>query len=406
MSHNPVDISQNKQWWLVSEYYQPCENATGQIMTAIAAHLSKANRVNVLTTTQGENTSAPEEANLKVFRIRDSKLDKNSLFQRLLRIVLLSLRLFFAILRHVKRGDTLISVTNPTVLTFLLRFGKMIRGFKVVLIVHDVFPENLVATGIIKKSNLFYPLVRWGFNNALNRFDAVLVIGRDMEQLMKQKISDHRKIHYLPNFAETGKIIPLDKNMNPIVREYELNNKLVIFFAGNIGRAQHIDFICMLILRMKKWEDIHFLLMGDGAMKTMLKAFIQDHGLSNTTLLPAMSRSMENTFLNAGDIGLVSLKPGLKGMGVPSKTYSYMASARPVLAMVEPGSEIDLMVREHDMGWCLNPLDIDQCVDTILALKDNPADIKAKGEAARRVCEKYYTPEIYTSKLIGIINSI
>jgi glycosyltransferase involved in cell wall biosynthesis len=282
----------------------------------------------------------------------------------------------------------------------------MIRGFKVVLIVHDVFPENLVATGIIKKSNLFYPMVRWGFNNALNRFDAILVIGRDMEQLMKQKISDHRKIHYLPNFAETGKITPRDKNLNPIIKEYKLTDKLVIFFAGNIGRAQHFDFICMLILRMKKWEDIHFLFMGDGAMKPLLTKFIQDHGLSNTTMLPAMSRSMENLFLNAGDIGLVSLKPGLKGLGVPSKTYSYMASGRPVLAMVESGSEIDLMLRQHDTGWILNPLDIDQCVDTILTLKENPGDIKAKGDTARHVCERYYTPEIYTSKLIGIINSI
>jgi glycosyltransferase involved in cell wall biosynthesis len=389
---------------MVSEYYQPCDNATGQIMTVISGMLAKHFQVNVITTTREGTVATADTPGLKIFRIRDSRLSKDSLIQRPLRILILSLRLFFNILRLVKKNDTIVSVTNPTMLTFLLQFGKMIRGFKLLLIVHDVFPENMVATGIIKRSNPLYLATRWAFSRALDSFDAVVVIGRDMEQLMKQKVRDQHKIHYLPNFAETDKIVPTEKRKNPIIIQYHLEDKLVIHFTGNIGRAQHVDFICRLLTNLKETSDIHFLIIGDGAMKEVLTRCIRENGLTNTTLLPAMSRNKENFFLNAGDIGLVSLTPGLKGLGVPSKTYSYMAAARPVLALVEPGSEIDLLIREHPIGWSLDPADLDHCVQAILALKDNPDEIKARGEMARKICENHYTPEKYTMNLIEIIN--
>jgi glycosyltransferase involved in cell wall biosynthesis len=399
-------IPGERQLWVVSEYYHPCDNATGQIMTVISRMLAKNFRVNVITTTPGETGATADTPGLEIFRIRDSRLSKDSLIQRPLRILILSLRLFVNILRLVKKNDTIVSVTNPTMLTFLLQFGKMIRGFKLLLIVHDVFPENMVATGIIKRSNPFYLVTRWGFSRAVDSFDAVAVIGRDMEQLMKQKIRDPHKVHYLPNFAETGKIVPTEKRKNPIIIQHHLEDKLVIHFTGNIGRAQHVDFICRLLTSLKETTGIHFLFIGDGAMKEILNRCIREHDLTNTTLLPAMSRNQENIFLNAGDIGLVSLTPGLKGLGVPSKTYSYMAAAKPVLALVEPGSEIDLLTREHPIGWSLDPADLDHCVHAILALKDNPDEIKARGETARKICEQHYTPEKYTGNLTDIINQL
>jgi glycosyltransferase involved in cell wall biosynthesis len=397
-------LTEKKQLWMVSEYYHPCDNATGQIMTVIAGMLAKNFPINIITTTQQGTSFSSDTAGLKIFRISDSSLNKDSLIQRPLRIFILSVRLFFNILRLVKKNDTIISVTNPTLLTFLLQFGKMIRGFKLLLIMHDLFPENMVATGIIKRSNPFYLITRWGFRKALDSFDAVVVIGRDMEQLMKQKIRNQLKIHYLPNFAETDKIVPSEKRKNPIIIQYHLEDKLVILFAGNIGRAQNVDFICELLTTLKQTSEVYFLIIGDGAMKEILAKCIRDNGLTNTKLLPAMSRKKENIFLNAGDIGLVSLKPGLKGMGVPSKTYSYMAAAKPVLALVEPGSEIDLLIREHPIGWSLDPVNLEHCVSTILALKNSSGEIKEKGELARKTCENYYTPEIYIENLIQIIN--
>ncbi len=375
-------------------------------MTVIADRISGERQVSVITTSQGTESAAGNSGSPKVFRIKDSRLNKDSLVQRPFRIILLSFRLFFAMLRLVKKNDTLVSVTNPTALTFFIRFGKMIKGFKAVLIVHDVFPENMVATGLITQTNPLFQLIRFAFNKSLDQYDAILVIGRDMEILMRQKIRDQHKVHYIPNFAEPDKIIPSDKKSNPIIRQLGLEHKLVMLFTGNIGRAQNIEFLCNLLLSVKDLPDVHFLFIGDGAMKEQFTQFIDQNRLANATLLPAMSREQENVFLNAGDIGLVSLTPGLKGMGVPSKTYSYMAAARPILAFVEPGSEIDLMVTEHKSGWSADPANLDQCTRLIFALRDQQDEILEKGRTARKMCEHYHAPEIYTSKLLEIINSL
>ncbi len=398
--------SDDGQLWIVSEYFYPCDNATGRIMTVIAGRLSLARPVNVITTTQDTDSAKATLPNPMILRIKGSRLSKDSLLQRPFRIMLLSFRLFFAILRKVKKNDTLVSVTNPTVLTFLIRFGKMMKGFKAVLIVHDVFPENMVATGLIKATNPLYHLIRVGFNKSLDQYNAVLVIGRDMEQLMKQKIRDPHKVHYIPNFAEPDNITPSDKKSNPVIRQLGLENKLVILFTGNIGRAQNVNFLCSLLLSVKQLAEVHFLFIGDGAMKEMLSEFIRENGLNNATLLPAMNRDQENVFLNAGDIGLVSMNPGLKGMGVPSKTYSYMAAAKPILAFVEPGSEIDLLVKERALGWSADPRDLDSCIQILAGLNGQWDEIRGKGGIARKTCQQYHTPEVYTSKLTEIINSI
>ena len=129
-----------------------------------------------------------------------------------------------------------------------------------------------------------------------------------------------------------------------------------------------------------------------------------DQGLPRSAVAFLTERGFDT--VHAGDIGLVSLKPGLKGLGVPSKTYSYMAAAKPILAMVEPGSEIDIMVKEHNIGWSIDPLDLEQCVRTILSLKHGSDEMRMKGETARKTCEKFHTPEVYVANLIAIINSI
>ena len=389
---------------MVSEYFRPCGNATGHIMTTVAELLANRRNVGVLTTTPPGNEQEP--AVPQVIRIPDVALDKNRLLQRLLRILLLSWRLFRAILKNVKRGDVVLSVTNPTALTLLLALGRSMRGYRVALIVHDVFPENLVPTGILSKNNPLYLLTRAIFNLALNRFDAILVIGRDMEAVMKSKIRNHRRIHCIPNFGDTMSIQPMPRSESPIIRELGLENKLILLLTGNIGRAQDIPFIREAMLQLKGDPAIHFLFIGDGALKPALEAFIRENELRNCTLHAAMPRSRENDFLNAGDIGLVLLAPGFKGLGVPSKTYSYLAAGKPVISLAEAGSETDLLVNEDEVGWSLHSGQVREFCELVKTLASDRIELKEIGLRARKICEEKYTPGIYAGKVGRIIDEL
>ncbi|MGY0522940.1 glycosyltransferase family 4 protein, partial [Pseudomonas aeruginosa] len=52
------------------------------------------------------------------------------------------------------------SGTNPALLLMTFPLLRYALGFKWVLLVHDVFPENLVPAGVLKKDSIAYRLVR------------------------------------------------------------------------------------------------------------------------------------------------------------------------------------------------------------------------------------------------------
>ena len=57
----------------------------------------------------------------------------------------------------------------------------------------------------------------------------------------------------------------------------------------------------------------------------------------------------------AADLHLVSLVPGLEGCVVPSKTYGILAMGKPIVAAVDEGSEVDLVLRVARCGVRVEP---------------------------------------------------
>ena len=101
--------------------------------------------------------------------------------------------------------------------------------------------------------------------------------------------------------------------------------------------------------------DIHFLFLGAGAKRRWVEEQVTRRGLTNVSLVASRPRREQADFLNACDVGVVALCRGMYGVSVPSRTYNIMAAGRPVLAIVEPGSEIARMVEEEGAGWVVPP---------------------------------------------------
>ena len=87
--------------------------------------------------------------------------------------------------------------------------------------------------------------------------------------------------------------------------------------------------------------------------------------LPNVTVLDTMPRADQQVFLNACDVGLVSLTTGMTGLGVPSKTYNILAAGKPVIAVVDPSSEIGLLIKEENIGWVVASADPEGLADAI-----------------------------------------
>ena len=94
--------------------------------------------------------------------------------------------------------------------------------------------------------------------------------------------------------------------------------------------------------------------------------------MPNVTFMDYQPLSRLNEVLACGDIHIIPLKPGLGSISVPSKLYSILAAGRPVLASVDPGTEIDAVVTQSGAGRSVRAGDTEAFIAALEALIDDP----------------------------------
>ena len=392
-----------KTIWIITEYYYPDENTTSYLLGLIAEGLTKYHNVNVITSTPGNKDEIKNS--VKIYRAKNSSFNKNDLYLRIIKHIICGLFLFLKARKLIKRGDEVFVVTDPATSVFFIRLLKIFIPFKLTFMVHDLFPENLLIINAIKESNLIYKIILGLFHWAYKDADRLFVIGRDMKALIEKKLKTQcPPIFIVPNFADVNIIVPMPREENLIIKNNGLENKFVLLFTGNIGRLQGIQNLMETMLLLKNDNEIHLLMIGDGAYLSMVENFKKDNMLTNITLLHSMERKYSNDFLNAGDIGLVSLINNCSGTAVPSKTYTYMAAGKPILAIMNKNAEISILINETNIGWNVepdNPEIFAEKLKEIAKLKD---EIKLKGENSRKVCCDHYSVEKTVLNILSSLN--
>jgi len=147
-----------KNFWIISQLFYPDETSTGYVMTKIAETLTNIGQVNVICGSsdyQSKNLSTKEKLNEKInlFRIQTPSLDKNKLLNRVFVFFYFTISVFFKIIIRVKKEETVVLVTNPPTLLFVVGLLKKVFKFKLIIILQDIFPENAAASGIRKQIN-------------------------------------------------------------------------------------------------------------------------------------------------------------------------------------------------------------------------------------------------------------
>jgi len=397
--------------WIISELFYPELASTGYIMTQIAKGLAKFMDVNVLCAqptyhSRGEKRIKYEVIEgIKIKRCWSTTFNKDNLIGRIANLLTISLSIFINCLIKLKKDDKVLVVTNPPSLPFFVSIVSKIKGANCSLLVHDIYPDLLEAVGKMQRGLLFC-IFRELNKFMLKKMEFVFVIGRDMKnKLIKDYVIDDRKIIFAPNWADVDDIIPLPKDGNILLRSYNLEGKFIVLYAGNIGYPNDIETIVYAARKLKEDDSVHFIFIGSGTKKRKLLSLINRFQLTNITVLPVMPRDKQNEFLNACDVCLVSLVKGMKGISVPSRTYNIMAAGKPIIAILEKGTEVAYIIDEEKIGWIVEPGNYQNLADIIIEAKKNRENTLLMGDRARKTAEKKYSFErvlhIFCKYLIG-----
>lgn len=289
---------------------------------------------------------------------------------------------------RVRRTDAVLAVSPPPTLGVAAYLVGRLRRAPFVFNVQDVHPDVAIEVGAIKGRRViaaFKKLERWIYDHA----DAVTVLSEDLRDNVASKTRDAAKVRVIPNFVDTGAIVPAERE-NSYRREHGLTGKTVVMYAGNVGLSQSLDLVVTAAGALAHEEDLVFVVNGSGTTRPQLER--EARGLRNLVFVDPQPPGRLPEVLAAADVHLVPLKRDLARSSVPSKTYSILAAGRPLIASVDPGTEVARVVEESGAGIAVPPDDSEAFTKAVRRLFENPAEGKSMGASGRRWIEGWASP--------------
>ena len=390
-----------KRLWIVTELFYPEETATAYIMTKIANHLTSKMDVNVIcgpaSYEGGERLcdSFKLDESVRVHRVSKTRFGKNGLVSRTFRFMEMTRRLVRELKTNLREGDEVLVVTNPAPLLLLAAAMRRTRRNKLYLLVHDVFPENTIPAGIVKsEKSVFYRLLKSRFDKAYSTADNLIVLGRDMKDLVCRKIGGNDdKVFVIENWADLNNITPIARGDDGMI---------VLQYAGNLGRVQGL----MELLQYFKAAANNHLQMsfyGGGAIEEDMKDYVMKAGVQNVNFYGTYLREEQSRILNSCDLAVITLAKGMYGLGVPSKTYNILAAGKPILYIGDPESEVAKMIDEFGVGFVFAPENADGIVGFLKRLSvDGKQELVKMGIKARKLAERQYSEKVLLDRYLEV----
>ena len=301
--------------------------------------------------------------------------------------------------------DAVVAVSPPITLAFAARLAAWRHGCPMVLNVQDVFPDVAVTVGELRSPRLIRSAGRLE-RAAYRASDAVTVLSADVEVNITAKVASlgHPPVvETIPNFVDSENLRPLDR-LTDYRHEHRLGDRIVVMYAGNLGHSQPLDLVLEAARRHRHRDDLVYVINGGGVRFQDLASAA--NGLPNLVVVGYQPADRLPEVLATGDIHLVLLKAGLASASVPSKAYSVLAAGRPVVASVDPGSEVARMVTDAGAGFAVPPDDPEALVAAVEYLAGEPELRNRLGAGGRVWAEKCRSSRTVAAAYLGLIERL
>ena len=219
-----------------------------------------------------------------------------------------------------------------------------------------------------------------------------VVLGKSMAARLAAFGVPEARIRVIPNWIDDQAIAPVPPADNALRREWQLHDKFVVGYSGNLGRAHEFDTLLAAADRLRGDRRFAFLVIGGGRQFDRLAGAIARRGLTSSfRVLPYQDRARLKLSLCVPDVHWISMHPPLEGLLFPSKFYGIAAAGRPMIALTGGRGEIANLVRRNDCGFVVEPGDADGFARAITHLADHPHLCATMGACARTMLEQHFS---------------
>ena len=407
-----------KKLLIYAHYYAPDVASTGQILQELAEGIADRFAVTVICAVPSYTGSVDpaytekpfyfETLNgVKIIRVRVPAFTKQNKLSRVKNILAYYRGARKATLLAGKQ-DYVYAVSQPPVLGGMLGvYGKKKCKAKLLYNIQDFNPEQIMAVGYSGMKPLLSLLMQVD-KNSCRKADKVIIVGRDMAKTLENRFGGKDVPSYcvINNWMDEKKVRPLpssDERVAAFRAKYGLDGKFVVMYSGNLGLYYDLPGLIRLLKPYRGRRDVAFAFVGEGAVEKELKEYARAEDLDNVVFIPYQAKEDLVYSLNAADVHWVVNAKGIKGVSVPSKLYGVMAAGKPVLGVLEEGSEARLIIEETGCGLVAAPGNYAAVAEILEKFISKQVDCAGMGAAGRAYLEKNLTKDVSMEKYVRTI---
>ena len=299
-----------------------------------------------------------------------------------------------------KKHDLIIA-TSPQFFTTWAAWGlSKIKRKPWIFELRDLWPESIKTVGAMKQGKVINILekIELGLYKSCNK--VVAVTDAFKTNLINRGI-DAKKIEVVTNGSNVELFSAREKN-HELLKSLGLENKFIIGYIGTHGMAHSLDFIVSSISKIED-EAIHFLFIGDGAMKEKVLKIADNLKVENATFLNPIKKEEVPEYLNICDVSLAPLKKedNFKTV-IPSKIFEASAMLKPTLLGVE--GQAQEIIETHNAGLCFEPENEKDFLEKIYILKNDKEKYKDLKKGCAELAIEYDRKKL-AEKMLKIIKS-
>lgn len=344
------------------------------------------------------------EENGRLLKLRIGNTQKTNIVEKGISTVLIEPQFVAAIKKYFSdvKFDLVLYSTPPITLVSAIRFVKERDQAKTYLMLKDIFPQNAVDLGMMRKDGVKRLLYQY-FRKKEKKLYAISDRIGCMSQANVDYVLKHNpevpkdKVEICPNCIEVQDMRLTEAEKMQMRNKYGIPlDKKVFVYGGNLGKPQGIPFIIECLKTQENNDKSYFLIVGDGTEFGKLEAYFEDAKPTNMKLMKRLPKEDYDRMIAACDVGMLFLDHRFTIPNFPSRLLSYMQAGLPVLACTDPNTDVGKIIVDGGFGWwCESNRSTEFSKCLILALQDELME--------KKICAFDYLHDNYNVKQCMIL---
>lgn len=398
----------------INRFFYPDHSATSQILSDLAFALARDGaEIHVLTSRQiydqPEAMLDPEAIvdGVRIHRLSTTRYGRSGLLGRAFDYLSFYAAIARRLDRLANRGDIVVAKTDPPLTSIPAGILARRRAAHLVNWLQDVYPEIAIELGVPGIAGPLGRVLTRLRDHSLQVADVNVVLGSSMADRLRTRGIDADRIEVIPNWTDDHLVTPVPRDRNPVRKSWGLEDKFVVGYSGNLGRAHEFETVLTAAGALRDAPDVVFVCIGGGQQFEALARQVNERQLASAfRFLPYQHRDDLKYSLGLADVHWISMRPSLEGLIFPSKLYGIAAAGRPIIALTGGRGEIAELVRTHGCGCVVEPGDGAGLARAIRQLAGDAALCAAMGRQARAMLEAHFTRELAFERWRALVATV